>query len=163
MTMQRWNGSAFVDTSTEKRWNGSAWVDLTLAKRWNGSAWVDIAFPGGGGSALSATSNVGSLFGSEFRVAPPAQPAVLTVGTDTPSQVTVSAIGGTGPYTVLWTHVSGDSAIQALSPFSPTTSFVANVGKNQTKSAVKRCTVTDSLGATAFVDVSVSLTYIYEI
>jgi hypothetical protein len=40
---KRWNGSAFVSTSTGKRWNGSAWIDLTIAKRWNGSNWIDLS------------------------------------------------------------------------------------------------------------------------
>lgn len=151
-----------VDTATEKRWNGSAWVDLTIAKRWNGSAWIDIAFPGGGGSGLSATVSDGSVFGSEFRLSPPAQPSVLAVGSDNPPSVTVTATGGTGPYTYAWSHVSGDSAVQVLSPTAATTAFIANCGKNQTKAAVKRCTVTDSLLASVTVDVNVSLTYIHE-
>jgi len=40
---KRWNGSAFISTSTAKRWNGSAWIDLTVAKRWNGSTWTDLS------------------------------------------------------------------------------------------------------------------------
>lgn len=150
-----------ANTATEKRWNGSAWIDLTIAKRWDGSAWVDIAFPGGGGVGLAATVNDGSVFGSEFRIGA-GQPAVLTVGSDNPTNVTVTPTGGTGPYTYSWSHVSGDSAVQVLSPSAATTAFTATCGKNQTKAAVKRCTVTDSLLATAFVDVSVSLTYIFE-
>lgn len=160
MTMKRWNGSAFVDTSTEKRWNGSAWVDLTVAKRWNGSAWVDIAFSGGGGGGLSATVNDGTVFGEVVDIGP--APAVVNVVSTLPSTVTVTPSGGTGPYTYSWSHVSGDSAVQVSSPTAATTQFNANVGKNQTKAAVKRCTVQDSLGATASVDVSVSLAYIWE-
>lgn len=40
---KRWDGSAFISTSTGKRWNGSAWIDLTVAKRWNGSSWTDLS------------------------------------------------------------------------------------------------------------------------
>jgi len=40
---KRWDGSAWVASTTSKRWNGSAWVDLTVAKRWSGSAWVDLS------------------------------------------------------------------------------------------------------------------------
>ncbi|MGW5126673.1 hypothetical protein ACWEQ7_21985 [Streptomyces sp. NPDC004069] len=47
MTLQRWNGSAWVD-AVPQRWNGSAWVPATTAKRWNGSAWVDLVAGGGG-------------------------------------------------------------------------------------------------------------------
>lgn len=162
MTMKRWTGSAFVDITVAKRWNGSAWVDLTLAKRWNGSAWIDIPLPGGGGGGLAATVSDSSVFGTEFRVSPPAWPAVLAVGSDSPASVTVTPTGGTGPYTFLWTHESGDSAVQVLSPTAATTSFIANVGKNQTKSAVKRCTITDAALATTFLFVNVSLSYIFE-
>lgn len=151
-----------VDTATEKRWDGAAWIDLTVAKRWNGSAWVDIAFPGGGGSGLSGTASTGSLYGMESRLSPPSQPAVLAVGTDSPSTVTVTASGGTGPYTYGWYHVSGDSAVQPTAATSATTGFVANVGKNQIKRAIKRCVITDSLGATFGIDVSVTLEYIHE-
>lgn len=161
MTMKRWDGGSFVDLTIRRRWDGANWIDLTIARKWDGANWIDIAFPGGGGVGLSATVDDGSVFGSEFRIGP-GQPAVLTVGSDTPTNVTVTPAGGTGPYTYSWSHVSGDSAVQVLSPSAATTAFVANCGKNQTKAAVKRCTVTDSLSATAFVDVSVSLTYIFE-
>ena len=40
---KRYNGSAFVDTTTAKRWTGSAWVEVTTAKRWNGSSWTDLS------------------------------------------------------------------------------------------------------------------------
>lgn len=159
MTLKRWNGSSWVDLTFIKRWNGSAWVDLTTLKRWSGSAWVDVPLPGGGGSGLSATVNDSTVFGAELRVQPPTAPAVLTVGSDTPATVTVTAIAGTAPYTCSWSHLSGDSAVQVNSPTGFTTSFVGNIGKNQSKSAIKRCTVTDSLGATAHVDVSVTLEY----
>lgn len=163
MTMKKTlDGSTYTDTTTEKRFDGASWIDLTIAKRFDGSAWIDIAFPGGGGGALSATVNDSTVFGSEFRLAPPAQPAVLAVGSDNPSTVTVTPTGGTGPYTILWTHEDGDSAVQVLAPTSFTTGFIANVGKNQSKGCVKKATVTDSLGATAVLFVGVTLQYIYE-
>jgi hypothetical protein len=40
---KRYDGAAFVSTTTAKRWTGSAWTDLTIAKRWSGSAWVDLS------------------------------------------------------------------------------------------------------------------------
>ena len=40
---KRWNGSAWVVTTTAKRWTGSAWTDIQTAKRWSGSAWVDLS------------------------------------------------------------------------------------------------------------------------
>lgn len=163
MTRKRWDGSAWQDINTTlKRWNGSSWVTITLAKRWNGSAWVDITLPGGGGAPLSATVSDTTVFGTEVRIQPPAQPSVISVASDNPANVTVTPAGGTGPYSVVWTHESGDSAVQVLSPLSATTAFIANIGKNQSRTAVKRATVTDSLGATAVIFVTVHLQYILE-
>lgn len=164
MTMKRTaDGSTYVDTATEKRFDGVSWVDLTVAKKFDGVSWTDIAFPGGGGgTGLSATASVGTVFGSEFRLQPPTAPAVLTVGSDTPSQVTITASGGTGPYTYAWTHLSGDSAIQVVNPTGATTGFVANLGKNQSKSATKRCTITDAAMASVTVDIGVTLQYTVE-
>lgn len=144
-----------VDTSTEKRWDGASWIDLTLAKRWNGAAWVDIAFPGGGGGgALSATASDGSVTGSVF-MAEPADPFKTVVSNST----TVTATGGTGPYTYSWARITGASAVNVSNPANPTVSFNANVNKNGARSATYRCVVTDAVSATTFVDVSVFLEY----
>jgi hypothetical protein len=40
---KRYNGTAYVPTSTAKRYNGTAWVDISTAKRYNGTAWVDLS------------------------------------------------------------------------------------------------------------------------
>lgn len=163
MTAKFWNGASQVDIGTRKFWNGSTWVNIGLSKYWNGSAWVDISYAGGGGGgALVATVSDTTVFGSTVLVQPPAQPSVIAVGSDNPGSVTVSAAFGTAPYSYAWRHVSGDSAVQVLSPLAATTAFVANIGKNQSKTAVKACDVTDSLGAVATVFVTVTLQYTLE-
>ena len=82
----------------------------------------------------------------------------LTGCTATTGGVTVSVSGGEGPFTYAWSFVSG-SGHTAVSPSSPTTNWTkfggASTGGNTYTSTV-RCTVTDSTGATALVDVTVT-------
>lgn len=159
MTMKRWDGTTQVDTTTEKRWDGASWVDLTIARRWDGSSWVDIAFPGGGGgTGLSAVISDGTPSGSVFDPEP--APLFRTVFSNS---TTVTASGGTGPYTYSWARVSGDSAVLVSNNTSNVVSFSANVAKNSDKSATWRCTITDSLMATTTVDCSITLTYFTDI
>ena len=66
--------------------------------------------------------------------------------------VTVTPAGGTGPYTYSWTYVSGDT-VTVLSPTSAATRFSSATGAE----AVYKCTVTDSLAATAVVNVGISI------
>lgn len=156
MTMKRWDGASFIDLTVAKRWDGASWVNLTIAKRWDGASWIDIPLPGGGGG-LSLTVSPGTASGFESRVG--FAPAVLTV---TSNSVTATPTGGVGPYTFSWARITGSSAPQANSPTSATTSWSANLGKNQVGDATWRCTVTDSLFATAFADVPVYLEYLWE-
>lgn len=158
MTAKRWDGAAYIDLTVAKRWDGAAWVDLTVAKRWDGAAWQDIPGVFGGGSGFSATSDKSLVSGNTFE----AEPAPLFKNI-TSDAVTVTATGGTGPYTYAWTRVSGSSAISAGTPSADATTFSANVPKNLERIGVWRCTVTDSLAATASVDVSVELTYTTDI
>lgn len=74
----------------------------------------------------------------------------------TPSR-TVTAAGGTSPYTYAWAKVSGDT-LTVTSPTSASTTFSGTPGVGNTLQAVYRCTVTDNVAATTTVDVSVSIT-----
>jgi hypothetical protein len=74
---RRWDGTAWVASTTSKRWNGSAWVDLTVAKRWNGTAWVANSAPPSTPQIISVTdastgdaytSTGGKLEGLEYRI-----------------------------------------------------------------------------------------------
>lgn len=151
MTLKRWDGAAFVDLTTLKRWDGTSWIDITLLKRWDGSAWIDIPLPGGGGGggSFTATASPGSAVGAVT------DDKLFVVVTS--NSVTVTPAGGTAPYTHLWTYVSGDSAPVPTSSTAASTAFSATVGRDQEKIAVWKDTVTDALGATASVNVSVSL------
>lgn len=149
MTFKRWDGASWIDCTTKKRWDGAAWVNLTVAKRWDGTTWVD--FLGGGGSGLSAVAAPGSAYGIVTN-----NNLFVTV---TSNSVTVTASGGTGPYTYAWTRLSGDSAVSATSPTAATTTFSASVPRWDSREATMRCTVTDALSATAHVDIEVQLVH----
>ena len=75
--------------------------------------------------------------------------------------VTVTVTGGIAPYSYAWSHVSGDTGVVVDSPSAATTTFTATPGLNATKSAIKRCTVTDSTSGTALtksIDVTATVT-----
>jgi hypothetical protein len=96
---------------------------------------------------FTLTANRASVFGSR-----------LGTGSVTTNSVTVTESGGTGPYTYAWAYVSGDAGFSANSPTAATTTFTGSItALGQDKIAVWRCTVTDSLLATASVTVGVSI------
>jgi hypothetical protein len=72
----------------------------------------------------------------------------------TSSSTTVTPTGGTAAYTYAWTKVSGDT-LTVNSPTSASTTFSASV--TSSKTAIYRCTVTDSLATTATADVTITL------
>lgn len=147
--MKFWNGTAHVDLATAEYWDGAAFVPLTIAKYWNGTVFVDIPLPGGGGGSFSVTASPGSASGA-------VTDNNLFVNVVS-NGVTVTPTGGTGPYTYLWTKVSGDSAVTVSNSTAASVTFSATVPRDQERNAVYRCTVTDSLAASAFVDVYVFL------
>ncbi len=76
----------------------------------------------------------------------------------TTAGVTVTATGGTSPYTYAWTRQSGSTNIAADSASAATTTFTGtSLVSGTTYNAVFRCTVTDNAAATATVDVSVTI------
>jgi hypothetical protein len=72
----------------------------------------------------------------------------------------VTASGGTAPYTYAWTWASGGTGITILSPTASATRFNATHALDGTLlSGIARCTVTDDVGATVYVDAAVQLYY----
>lgn len=77
----------------------------------------------------------------------------------TTDATTVTPSGGTGPYTYAWTLVSGDT-LTINSPTAATTTFTGTPAYNSNLSGVYRCTVTDSLAATASITVSATVFHV---
>jgi len=127
--------------------------------------WVRVKMPSGGVSTteppsagLAGSSNsISSVLGAS------ASPSVIQK-TDTGASITtvsttVTATGGTAPYTYSWSRISGSTSISANSASSATTTFTgSSLASGTTYDAVFRCTVTDNVAATKTVDVSVSIT-----
>ena len=81
----------------------------------------------------------------------------LGAGSLTSDPATGNASGGAGGYTYAWTYVSGD-VFTINTPSSSVTTFTTSFGLGGIfKSGVYRCTVTDSLSATASDTVTVEL------
>ena len=151
MTFKRWDGATQVDVATLSRWSGSSWVAATICKRWDGSTWVDITLPGGVSANVTPTADHGTVNGYVIN-----NRLATSVTTNA---VTVTAVGGTGPYTYAWTRLSGSTAVDADSPTNATTTFTAIVPRDGVCTATFRCTVTDSLGSTGTVNVVATLTH----
>jgi hypothetical protein len=81
----------------------------------------------------------------------------------TSSSVTCTPINGTGPFTYLWSRVSGDLDITAYGTTSHTTYFGAYMeNSGDYFEAVWQCTITDATAATATSEnVSITLERIY--
>jgi hypothetical protein len=101
-----------------------------------------------GAAALAFSASASPANVSGFR---------LGSGAVTTNATTVTPTGGTGPYTYAWSLVSGDT-FTVNSPTAATTTFTTGLTTGQDKSAVYRCTVTDSLLAEATATVGVSVT-----
>jgi hypothetical protein len=116
--------------------NGSFWSKTGSKELFirSASTWKKIANIGADLSiSLSPTSFVGSP------IAPPA--------------CTATGAGGSGGYTYAWTKVSGDT-LTVSAPSSASTNFTGGSGGDY---SIYRCTVTDSLSATAYQDFTISL------
>jgi len=146
MTFFRKSSGSNVTPSTVKRRSGSGWTNVQTIKRRASGAWVTVW------SALDITKS--SDIDQNDYVSEPA-----------PSQRSMSGgiavtVTGSAAYTLSWVRISGDTGITINSTTGANVTFSATVLKNTTKSAVWRCTVTDTAsGMTDYVDVNVSFQY----
>lgn len=105
---------------------------------------------------------LGKASASSATLAATVTPGTATSGTGAASQttnsVTVTAFGGTAPYTYAWTFASGGTGITRDSPTAATTTFSAtSLTGGETRTGQARCTVTDNVGATFTIDVAVEI------
>lgn len=134
-----------------------AWLQLTPWARKVG-VWKMVAISGHKSSAwkanlapLSAGVDAPSLYAE-------------SQNTPTTDTATVTPSDGASPYTYAWTFDSTDGNILINSPSAAASSFQGNgMAPGDTRNAIARCTVTDSLGATAYALVAITLVRIYPI
>jgi hypothetical protein len=100
------------------------------------SAVNGVATVAGGGGGLTGYASKSSVGGTR-----------VGAGSVTSATVTVTASGGTAPYTYAWTKISG-GAITAVLPASDVTAFSGTVALGETISAQFQCTITDDVAAT---------------
>jgi hypothetical protein len=100
-----------------------------------------------GGTAFAATANPTSVVGR-----------TAGAGSTTTGSTTVTASGGTAPYTYAWALIAHDHPTTSPTINSPTlatTTFSqANMDDNTTYTATFRCTVNDSAAHSTTVDVA---------
>lgn len=126
-----------------------------------------------GGSPRSLTSMLAHIGGTTYTVATFVQPLSLDIDPDaasafiertdgspssqnaTTNSVTATPTGGRGPFTYVWTQLSGDS-FTINNPNSATTTFTASLLPDDSKSGVAQCEVTDVFGTISTDTVPVS-------
>lgn len=102
-----------------------------------------------GASAFQASAAPASVYGSR-----------VTPGVAVSASCTCSHSGNTGAISRNWNRVSGDTVIAVSSTTAGTVTWSANVnGLNSLRTAVWRCTVTDSTGSVHTNNVTVTLEY----
>lgn len=140
-------GTLRTITQLRMRDAGGTLRTISRVRMRDASNTLRIVYDPSGASSLTATPDFFHRNGTTFGT-----------GTATTSVVTVTASGGTAPYTYAWSRLSYDhptTAPTATVPAGAATAFVqTNIGLTEEYTSEWRCTVTDSLAATATCDVT---------
>lgn len=145
MTQEVYLGGAWRTVDTGEVYLFGAWRRLTYAEAYRDGTWVNLATYT---SPVSVSVSPDSASGMAASASP------TGVGTN---RVTATGSGGLPPYSYAWTLQvnDGGTASTATSPSMAGTSFAkANVPDGTIYNDVWRVTVTDSLGSTAFADIT---------
>lgn len=96
----------------------------------------------------------------DLSVSPLGISEVAGTSSGTTSPATVTATGGTTPYTYAWTKVSGSTEMGITSASSASTTFSYSFRTQGLFSATFKCTVTDNAGFEEEITIGVTLIYI---
>lgn len=132
--------------------SGSVAIDPTITGR--GSLSEELDATGSNIATTAASASAGALAAS---VSPTYAFGLSGAGSVVSSTVTVTASGGTAPYTYAWTKKSGLGSVVATDATSAATTFSETLTAGQFRTTIWTCTVTDDVAATTTVDVSVTL------
>ena len=127
--------------------NGGTWRTITLPSVRVAGVWTAVS------EGWTRVSGVWQQFYSAAAMTAAIAPTLaygarFGIGTATTNSVTCTPTAGTSPFTYAWTRVSGD-IFTVTSPTAATTTFSKTVAPGAIYTGVYRCTITDSLGATA--------------
>lgn len=123
---------------------GNAQKRVTRIEAWNGSAWKTgqaFVLPMSVTQSSLGTIVTDKIFNLELVISQP---------------VTAVVSGGLAPFTYAWTILSGPG-VSASTGNKATTTLRITMGLGNNVFGTARCTVTDSLGTTATVDVPFNL------
>lgn len=132
--------------------DGTVAIDPTITGR--GSLTDELDSTGANLASTATAASAGALAAS---VSPTYAYGTNAPGTVTSNTVTVTASGGTAPYTYAWAKKSGLLTITADSATSAATTFSASLVASQIREHIWTCTITDNVAATTTVDVPVRL------
>lgn len=145
-------GGAWVSPPSIYKKKDSAWIIPQLYTKRSG-VWVNIdavvAPPPSPPPPTLSASGGGTVSGTR-----------VGTGDAYSSPATITASGGVTPYSYAWSYYSGDS-IAITSPSSASSTFYRTLANGNSSSTVVKGTVTDALGATAFIFVTVNLSASY--
>jgi hypothetical protein len=159
-------------SSATKIWEGYSFsVIIPKADTTDRDYWIrqyragqlSVTEPAGDGLTAAAASVTAALSAevvpnSTSASANPSGSNPQSITTPVATTPTVTATGGTAPYTYAWTWVVGGTGITIVSPTASATRFSGtNALDGTVKSGTARCTVTDDVAAEVYVDVAVQL------
>lgn len=150
---KRQGTNAWFDVADARLWTGTEWRPVAFVRRRENGQWVQ-AWPVV--NTIDFTLNKISVSGVvQCDGSRASCPFVTVVTTES-----VTAAASSGSPTFVWQYVSGNTAITVSNATAATVTFTANVSRQDTTSAVWKCTITSGSQSKELF-LGVSLTYAY--